>query len=616
MIDGFSNLDADGIESILIPDGSSSVSIEITVTQNGSDFFGIDNFKVIGISASAQSVGFDSQLSQVNETDANVNALIPVTLSNYAGSQVDLSVSVSGGSAEQSDYTLNTTSLSFTSSSTQNVSIDINDDSDIDNETIEITLVETTSTGIILSNATHVIEVTDDDTPNIIITEIMYNTPSTDDEWIEIYNSESQTVDLSDWTIEINGSTEFTFESSSSIGSGEYVTIALGSNGDGSFNNDNPFTPDFNSLGVLNSEVASTNNTNNINNSGALISIKTPGGSIADETNYDDDAIPSSDGDGPTLSLSDLSFDNSDMTNWAASATLGGTPGMENDVTVWTGAVGSEVITSGNWTNGSPNSTLSVFIPSDASVIPLINDNIEVAALRLGDGKSLIIQSGALTVNNELIYDGFIEVFSEASLLPMGSLEGTGTVTIMKNTPFTTQEGKYSVIGSPVSDGMTDALGSIVYAYDETVAYGANGNDRFVAVTTAESMEAGDAYFSANTGSISFTGTPNSGTITQSLVYDETADGGASNAGFNLVSNPYTASIDVAALVSAHSDISASFYLWQDENSAVEQGSNDDYVVYNSTTGMSTRTTPEEKILMVLQDLLKDSSSKRPQLLR
>ena len=43
----------------------------------------------------------------------------------------------------------------------------------------------------------------------------------------------------------------FTFPASTTITDGDYITIAVGSNGDGTYNNDSPFEPDFNNLGVL-----------------------------------------------------------------------------------------------------------------------------------------------------------------------------------------------------------------------------------------------------------------------------------------------------------------------------------------------------------------------------
>ena len=41
----------------------------------------------------------------------------------------------------------------------------------------------------------------DDDGPPIMISEIMYNSPDVDDEWIEIYNGNGADVDISGWKI-------------------------------------------------------------------------------------------------------------------------------------------------------------------------------------------------------------------------------------------------------------------------------------------------------------------------------------------------------------------------------------------------------------------------------
>lgn len=241
-------------------------------------------------------------------------------------------------------------------------------------------------------------------------------------------------------------------------------------------------------------------------------------------------------------------------------------------VYTWTGSTDSDWFTGSNWSSGSvPTIVYDVVIPSTTTA-PVLTGSASIYDLDIASGVVLTVESAA-------------------SLAIYGSASGAGQVTVKRNTTHSTTDGKYSIIGSPVTSGMTSSLGGIVYKYDETIAYGTDGSTRFTEVTTAESMAAGDAYFSANTGAVSFTGTPNAGTVTQTLVYDETTDGSATNAGFNLVSNPYTAAIDVDALVAGNSDISASVYLWQDESSNTTAGSNDDYVVYNSTTNLSTRTT-------------------------
>ncbi|NRA93073.1 MAG: lamin tail domain-containing protein, partial [Psychroserpens sp.] len=78
---------------------------------------------------------------------------------------------------------------------------------------------------------------------DIVISEIMYNSSGGDDEWIELYNASGSDITLdANWELSYDGST-FNF-AGTVITAGDYLTVALGSNGDGTYNNDNPFTPD------------------------------------------------------------------------------------------------------------------------------------------------------------------------------------------------------------------------------------------------------------------------------------------------------------------------------------------------------------------------------------
>ncbi len=517
-----------------------------------------------------QTLGFSTETSSQDETNTSFDVDIPVTLANYGGAQVDLSVTVTGGTYESGDYILNTSALTFTESTMLNISISIEPDADDAPETIEITIAETSSTSAAISTSVHTLTINDDDVAALVITEI-YHDPSGnegDEEFIEIYNAGGTTVDLADYATE--GIT-YTFGSGVEILSGEYIIIAS-----------NPVTYTGNGFDVY-------DYSGSLTNTGETIMLKNASGAVVDIVAFTDN-INSTNNTGKTLSLADPSLDNSTMTNWVASVANGGTPGAANDASVWTGNTDDELITPGNWSNGAPSATLSLLIPTTASVIPKVNDNLEAGALRIGSGKSLIIENGSLKVAGDIINDGFIEVFSGASLLPMGDIDGSGSATIFRNTTFTTSEGRYSIVGSPVEDATTDALGDIVYTYDESTAYGGDGSARFTKVTSTVTMDGGDAYFSAKTGTMTFTGKPNAGEIIQTLVYDETADLTAADAGFNLVSNPYTAAIDVDLLVSGNAtDISASIYLWKDVNAAGTQGTNADYEVYSSALDESTR---------------------------
>ncbi|TKS57572.1 T9SS type A sorting domain-containing protein [Mesohalobacter halotolerans] len=173
--------DSEGSVSVNVPDTVDDIRLEIIIENNGgSGESGFDNFRLTGTaSGSTPTVGFDATSSTENETNSTFSVSIPVTLSNFS-SNVDLSVSVNGSSttAESGDYTLNTTSLSFTGNATQNISLDINDDADSDDETIILDIAETTSTGITINPDQHTLTVVDDE---ITATTLPYSFDFTND---------------------------------------------------------------------------------------------------------------------------------------------------------------------------------------------------------------------------------------------------------------------------------------------------------------------------------------------------------------------------------------------------------------------------------------------------
>lgn len=105
-------------------------------------------------------ISFDQATSSATESDGTLQ--IPVTLSIPGDATVD--VAVTGGDATSpGDYTLLTSSLTFSAGSpTQNVSLSLNDDSTPEStETIELTL--SSPTGASLGATTHTVTVADDD---------------------------------------------------------------------------------------------------------------------------------------------------------------------------------------------------------------------------------------------------------------------------------------------------------------------------------------------------------------------------------------------------------------------------------------------------------------------
>lgn len=157
--------------------------------------------------ASDVTIGFQSATSSETETDATfTSANIPVVVTNYSGTQIDVDISVTGGTAETGDYSFTSpTSLSFTSNSTQNITVDINDDADAENETIILTLTETSSvTGLVISEATHTITITDDETPvaptagTVFFTEFVDSgSGNSNNDYLELFNNSGNVITLS-----------------------------------------------------------------------------------------------------------------------------------------------------------------------------------------------------------------------------------------------------------------------------------------------------------------------------------------------------------------------------------------------------------------------------------
>ena len=112
-----------------------------------------------------------------------------------------LSVSVNGSStAENGDYTLDTSSLSFNSDGSQNISVTIKNEDDNNDETI-ILDISISSGSANLINSQHTISVTDDE-KELIITELAdpQNTSGTNRyRYVEVYNSSNRSVDLSNY---------------------------------------------------------------------------------------------------------------------------------------------------------------------------------------------------------------------------------------------------------------------------------------------------------------------------------------------------------------------------------------------------------------------------------
>ena len=258
------------------------------------------------------------------------------------------------------------------------------------------------------------------------------------------------------------------------------------------------------------------------------------------------------------------------------------TPGVSNGSSCYT------IFGMGAWTAGVPDGTIEAIVADD------FNGSATAEVMTILSEGSVTLQNGDfLNVLGDLTNEGSVTVESGASMVNGGAISGDGSFTIMRNTTFDETTGKYSFVSSPVEEGQVSDLGTIVYEYDESELYHPSGNageDRYVIPSMTE-MEVGKGYASAYTGTISFTGIPNSGNLSVGLTKTNHSAVDVAEAdyeGFNLVGNPYPSAISLNDFFTANSTIiEENIWLWDDDNTPGAKGDNSDFITVNSLGAVS-----------------------------
>ena len=215
------------------------------------------------------------------------------------------------------------------------------------------------------------------DVEDLVINEIMYNSPGTDEEWIELYNNSDQAINLENWRVCDNDQAHpnIVIPAGYGIDAGAYFTISIASGGNF------PFTPDFDGTGNF-----------GLNNGGDAVRLWRADNLLVDVVDYDDGSPwpTQPDGNGPSLSLIDPSFDNALGESWDASLQDGGTPGAENfpplPYTIVTSPNGGEVITQGDmftitWEYDLWTGDIDILLTKEGNDPELIVSNISVGDL-------------------------------------------------------------------------------------------------------------------------------------------------------------------------------------------------------------------------------------------
>ena len=513
---------------------SSTVFIRILSDDQSGHLF-IDDFSVTNFTGTTPGISLSAVSGNTNES--GTTATFTAVLNAVPTSDVVVNVT----SADTGEVTVSPSALTFTNANWDQAqtitATGVNDALNDDNVDVTITLaVDDASSDDDYDGISTTTTVTneDDDVPIVVISEIMYNSTGTDDEWIEIYNGNGADVDISNWTVVYSGGT-FTFPGSTTITDGDYITIALGSNGDLTYNNDNPFTPDFNNLSgsPTNANVKDTDDSNNLGNSSGTITLKNSTGSTIDIVGYDEGDASSTDGNGPSYEILDTTSDNSDtVSNWQASALNGGSPGKLNSTT-WSGATDVDWSTSSNWSNGIPVATSDLLIPTNLTNYPTANSAVTVNSVIMESGSSLIAGStftGSVTYNRDLATTNWYLVSSPV-------------VGETYDDAYVTANGIASGAGS--NRGIAPYVTS-----DDTWDYMQAGE------TTTFSAGTGYSVQRSSTGDVSFTGTLNVADAGVDVVLDATGNR------FNLLGNPYTSHVASATFLTNEAAVSETQNLW------------------------------------------------------
>lgn len=159
---------------------------------------------------------------------------------------------------------------------------------------------------------------------DIVINEIMYNTPGSDVEWIELYNTGPNAQDLTSWYLLDSDPTHPPCALVGTLAAGDYLVVAA------DFLLFNPQYPDVTNLNPNDFDPDGAGF--GLGNGGDTVNLYNDDDEIIDFVEYDDggDWPGSPDGDGPSLELINPALDNNVSASWNPSTVDWGTPGVIN----------------------------------------------------------------------------------------------------------------------------------------------------------------------------------------------------------------------------------------------------------------------------------------------
>lgn len=282
-----------------------------------------------------------------------------------------------------------------------------------------------------------------------------------------------------------------------------------------------------------------------------------------------------------------------DAGNVLAVGTFGGSTSTVEDMHIYYYGCADAVSSCAENVVWESNTWSNIDGPSDGDVVH-INDNFTLesdlspGALTIADGYELTVHTGStLDVMGDLTINGDLTVESGGSFISYENYVTDGVVTFKRNTRYA--NGRYSFVGSPVKDlgeNYGSLLGPIVYRYDEYIPFEEDGLARWTDASDTRLIE-GWGFAAAGQRQVIITGKPNTGEISTYKGYTEDATTTSDNWGWNIVSNPYCAAIDLDKFLAGNENIKGFIALWDDHGSNSGRGDNNDYLTVNGIGSVS-----------------------------
>jgi hypothetical protein len=512
---------------------------------------------------------------EVAATDANGN----IDLDNTASVTLDTGTT-GGGDITSADGV--TASLSSGTHSWDDVKYDTKETFDLKASGGGLTLVESSIEAYAATAATP---------GSVIISEFIPNPDAVSDangEYIELFNSNSFSVDINGWKIYNASTLDLTIGSSVSISAGGFIVLGNSTNTGVNGN----YTADY----AYGSSVVLEET-----GSDAII--------ITNETDTEIDKVQYDDTDWTIPSGSSLVYtgtindDNNIPANWIASekrengfldASITGdfgSPGTNGykqnlvDSTTWIGTGnwsegnlgGTKATATDYWYNGYPGSVTDVYVKNELTVdidnLALCN-NLTIIAT-----DSLIISPGsALTVNGNLevvddvddVDGGFLSLQADgtdgvSSLITYGTVTGNANVQ-----SYFADTDKWYLVSSPISDGK-----GAIFTDDYFYSWYEPTYDWVNQIVLTYPLAPGTGYTINKQGSstVNYPGVLNTGTVSNTtLSHTASTPNPDSNDGWNLLGNPYPSVIDASLFdftniaggiyVYLHNDVRDTYVFW------------------------------------------------------